>query len=222
MPRGLFITFEGLDGSGKTTQLRRLTAWLTKRLGDEAVVVTRQPGGTTTGDKIRALVLDSRSVRLAPMTEVALMFADRAQAIHEVIEPGLAAGKVVVCDRFTDSTEAYQGGGRELGSKTVLELHGLVCGGLKPDLTLLLLPPLKLSLERARRRNARAADETGDENRFEQEQEGFYGRVWAKYKEIAEREPGRVVAIEGELTIDEVFERVVAAVATRLERRADG
>ena len=217
MPRGLFITFEGLDGSGKTTQLRRLTAWLTKRLGDEAVVVTRQPGGTVTGDRIRALVLDSRSEGLAPMTEMALMFAARAQVIHEVIEPALEAGKVVVCDRFTDSTEAYQGGGRELGSTTVLELHRLLCGGLMPDLTLLLLPPLHGSLERARRRNARTAGEDGDENRFEQEQEEFYGRAWAKYKEIAEREPGRVVAIKGELTIDEVHERVVAAVAARLE-----
>jgi dTMP kinase len=212
----LFITFEGLDGSGKTTQMRRLTAWLTKRLGEEAVVVTRQPGGTATGDKIRALVLDSRSGGLAPMTEMALMFADRAQAIKEVIAPALAAGRVVVCDRFTDSTEAYQGGGRELGSETVLDLHRLVCGGLQPDLTLLLLPPLKGSLERARRRNAREADENGDENRFELEQEGFYGRAWAKYREIAQREPQRVMAIEGELTIEEVHERVIAAVTEKL------
>jgi dTMP kinase len=212
----LFITFEGLDGSGKTTQMRRLTAWLTKRLGEEAVVVTRQPGGTATGDKIRALVLDSRSGGLAPMTEMALMFADRAQAIKEVIAPALAAGRVVVCDRFTDSTEAYQGGGRELGSETVLDLHRLVCGGLQPDLTLLLLPPLKGSLERARRRNAREADENGDENRFELEQEGFYGRAWAKYREIAQREPQRVMAIEGELTIEEVHERVLAAVTEKL------
>ena len=216
MQRGLFITFEGLDGSGKTTQMRRLTAWLTKRLGEEAVVVPRQPGGTSTGDRIRALVLDSRSAGLAPMTEMALMFADRAQAIKEVIEPALTTGKVVVCDRFTDSTEAYQGGGRELGSGTVLELHRLVCGGLQPDLTLLLLPPLKGGLERARRRNAREADENGDENRFEQEQSAFFGRAWAKYKEIAEREPERVVAIEGELTIEEVQERVFAAVAEKL------
>lgn len=216
MPRGLFITFEGLDGSGKTTQMRRLTAWLTKRLGEEAVVVTRQPGGTATGDKIRALVLDSRSGGLAPMTEMALMFADRAQAIKEVIAPALAAGRVVVCDRFTDSTEAYQGGGRELGSETVLDLYRLVCGGLQPDLTLLLLPPLKGSLERARRRNAREADENGDENRFELEQEGFYGRAWAKYREIAQREPQRVMAIEGELTIEEVHERVIAAVTEKL------
>jgi dTMP kinase len=212
----LFITFEGLDGSGKTTQMRRLTAWLTKRLGEEAVVVTRQPGGTATGDKIRALVLDSRSGGLAPMTEMALMFADRAQAIKEVIAPALAAGRVVVCDRFTDSTEAYQGGGRELGSETVLDLYRLVCGGLQPDLTLLLLPPLKGSLERARRRNAREADENGDENRFELEQEGFYGRAWAKYREIAQREPQRVMAIEGELTIEEVHERVIAAVTEKL------
>jgi len=216
MPRGLFITFEGLDGSGKTTQMRRLTAWLTKRLGEEAVVVTRQPGGTATGDKIRARVLDSRSGGLAPMTEMALMFADRAQAIKEVIAPALAAGRVVVCDRFTDSTEAYQGGGRELGSETVLDLYRLVCGGLQPDLTLLLLPPLKGSLERARRRNAREADENGDENRFELEQEGFYGRAWAKYREIAQREPQRVMAIEGELTIEEVHERVIAAVTEKL------
>jgi dTMP kinase len=196
--------------------MRRLTAWLTKRLGEQAVVVTRQPGGTATGDRIRALVLDSRSAGLAPMTEMALMFADRAQAIKEVIEPALTTGKVVVCDRFTDSTEAYQGGGRELGSGTVLELHRLVCGGLQPDLTLLLLPPLKGGLERARRRNAREADENGDENRFEQEQSAFFGRAWAKYKEIAEREPERVVAIEGELTIEEVQERVFAAVAEKL------
>ena len=170
----------------------------------------------STGDRIRALVLDSRSAGLAPMTEMALMFADRAQAIKEVIEPALTTGKVVVCDRFTDSTEAYQGGGRELGSGTVLELHRLVCGGLQPDLTLLLLPPLKGGLERARRRNAREADENGDENRFEQEQSAFFGRAWAKYKEIAEREPERVVAIEGELTIEEVQERVFAAVAEKL------
>jgi dTMP kinase len=147
---------------------------------------------------------------------MALMFADRAQAIHEVIAPALEAGKVVVCDRFTDSTEAYQGGGRELGSTLVLELHRLVCGGLKPDLTLLLLPPLKSGLDRARKRNARAADENGDENRFEQEQGGFFGWAWAKYKEIAEREPERVVAIEGELTIDEVHARVLAAVTEKL------
>ena len=119
MPRGLFITLEGLDGSGKTTQLKRLAGWMQKR--GMTPLITRQPGGTPTGDRIRELLLDSRSQGLAPLAEMALMFADRAQAIAEVIEPALAAGQIVLCDRFTDSTEAYQGGGRELGSAVVLE-----------------------------------------------------------------------------------------------------
>lgn len=217
MPRGLFITLEGLDGSGKTTQIRRLAAWLKKRYPSEDPVLTRQPGGTEAGDRIRTLVLDSRSTGLAPMTEMALMFADRAQAIAEVIQPALDAGRIVVCDRFTDSTEAYQGGGRELGSETVLALHRLLCGDLKPDLTLLLLPGLEASLDRARRRNQRSAGQDGpDESRFEAEQDSFYRRVWEKYREIAQREPERVVLIEGDLSIDEVHEQIAAAVAGRL------
>jgi dTMP kinase len=214
MPRGLFITLEGLDGSGKTTQIKRLAAWMQQR--GTSPVVTRQPGGTPTGDRIRALLLDSGSTPIAAMTEMALMFADRAQCIAEVIEPALSAGKVVLCDRFTDSTEAYQGGGREIGSEIVLELHRLICGGLQPDLTLLLLPSLSACLERARRRNDRQAQVGTDEGRFEQEQDAFFGRVWQKYREIAEREPGRVVLIEGNLTIDDVHEQIVEAVAERI------
>ncbi len=215
MPRGLFITLEGLDGSGKTTQIKRLAAWMQKRGLDP--VLTRQPGGTATGDRIRALLLDSGSTPLAPMTEMALMFADRAQAIAEVIEPALASGRVVVCDRFTDSTEAYQGGGRQLGSERVLQLHRLVCGELQPHLTLLLLPALESSLARARSRNERTTAQTGqDENRFEQEQGEFFKRVWEKYHEIAHREPNRVVLIEGNLSIDEVHDQIVEAVSARL------
>lgn len=215
MPRGLFITLEGLDGSGKTTQIKRLAAWLQKHNLDP--VVTRQPGGTPTGDRIRALLLDSASTCIAPMTEMALMFADRAQAIAEVIEPALASGQIVLCDRFTDSTEAYQGGGRELGSASVLEFHRIVCGNLQPDMTLLLLPSLESSLARARRRNERSVAKTGqDENRFEQEQEAFYSRVWNKYREIARREPRRVILIEGNLTIDEAHEQIIEAVSERL------
>jgi dTMP kinase len=215
MPRGLLITLEGLDGSGKTTQIKRLAAWLQRR--GHAPILTRQPGGTATGDRIRALLLDSRSTDLASMTEMALMFADRAQAIAEVIQPALDAGKIVLCDRFTDSTEAYQGGGRELGSEIVLDLHRLLCASLQPDLTLLLLPSLEASLARARSRNLRAAEQTGaDENRFEQEQDAFYRRVWQKYREIAARENSRVILIEGNLTIDEVHEQIVESVAERL------
>jgi dTMP kinase len=215
MPRGLFITLEGLDGSGKTTQIKRLASWMQKRGLDP--VITRQPGGTATGDRIRALLLDSGSTPLAPMTEMALMFADRAQAIAEVIEPALAAGRIVLCDRFTDSTEAYQGSGRELGSQRVLDLHRLICGDLQPDLTLLLLPALDSSLARARKRNERTVAQTGqDENRFEQEQGEFFKRVWEKYREIAKREPNRVVLIEGNLGIDEVHEQIIDAVSERL------
>jgi dTMP kinase len=215
MPRGLFITFEGLDGSGKTTQIKRLDSWMQKR--GLSPVVTRQPGGTATGDRIRALLLDSSSTPVAPMAEMALMFADRAQAIAEVIEPALAEGKIVLCDRFTDSTEAYQGGGRGIGSETVLALHRIVCGDLQPDLTLLLLPSLESSLERARRRNERQiAQEGHDENRFEKEQEAFFRRVWQAYHALAAREPERVVLIEGNLTIEDVHEQVVEAVAERL------
>jgi dTMP kinase len=215
MPRGLFITLEGLDGSGKTTQIKRLAIWLEKR--GLKPLITRQPGGTVTGDRIREILLDSRSTGVAPMAEMALMFADRAQAIAEVIEPALEAGKIVVCDRFTDSTEAYQGGGRGLGSEAVLELHRLVCGNLQPDLTLLLLPSFDASLARARRRNTREEAQTGkNENRFEQEQDAFHYRVWEKYREIAAREPERVVLIAGDLSIDEIHEQIAEAVAERL------
>ena len=127
----------------------------------------------------------------------------------------------MLCDRFTDSTEAYQGGGRELGSEIVLELHRLLCGNLQPDLTLLLLPPLEASLARARRRNERLSAQTGhDEGRFEGEQEAFHRRAREKYFEIAAREPRRVVLIDGEPSIDEVHERVVAAVARLLASNA--
>ena len=137
MPRGWFITLEGLDGSGKTTQINRLAAWMQRR--GLKPVVTRQPGGTATGDRIRTLLrFDSGSTPIASKTEMALMFADRAQCIAEVIQPALDAGKIVLCDRFTDSTEAYQGGGREIGSQTILDLHRLgdLRRSCKPDLTL--------------------------------------------------------------------------------------
>src|ERR1700729_4263685 len=149
MPRGFFITFEGLDGSGKSTQLRRLKEWL--QSNGLAVTATRQPGGTRVGDRIRALLLDSRTDSLSSFAELGLMFSDRAQSIAEVIEPALAAGHIVLCDRFTDSSEAYQGGGRQLGSQRILDLHAAVCDNLQPDLTLLLLPPIESTLHRARR-----------------------------------------------------------------------
>jgi dTMP kinase len=214
MPRGFFVTFEGLDGSGKSTQLRRLKEWLEAQ--SLAVTPTRQPGGTRVGDRIRSLLLDSRADRISPLAELGLMFSDRAQSIAEVIEPALAAGRIVLCDRFTDSSEAYQGGGRELGSEVVRDLHAALCSGLQPDLTLLLLPDFNRSLARARQRNQRVAAATGsDENRFEKEDTAFYRRVFDKYREIAAREPLRVVAIEGDGSIDEVHQRIVQVVRER-------
>ena len=216
--RGFFLTFEGLDGSGKSTQLRKLAEWL-KAKHDEEIVLTRQPGGTTTGDQIRKLLLDSRT-RIAPRTELGLMFSDRAQCIAEVIAPALEEGKIVLCDRFTDSTEAYQGGGRELGSEVVLELHKVICGGLQPDVTFLLLPDFTRSLERARRRNDRKAGRGPGEDRFEREDELFYRRVFEKYCEIARREPRRLVVIDGDTGIEQVHARILEVVKERLGNRA--
>lgn len=219
MPRGFFITFEGLDGSGKTTQLRRLAASLEAE--GHTVVTLRQPGGTALGDRIRSILLDSRSESalgaIAPPTEMALMFADRAQAIHEVILPALAAGSIVLCDRFTDSSEAYQGAGRKLGSQRILEMHAAACDNLQPDLTILLLPSLEASLKRARRRNQRTAQKQGaDENRFESETDDFYRRIYEKYEEIAAREPHRVFLIRDDASIDQIHTRIREVVAARL------
>jgi len=223
--RGFFITFEGLDGSGKTTQLRRLGAVLTAE--GRRVVSLRQPGGTVLGDRIRGVLLDSRSEAemggIAPAAEMALMFADRAQSLAQVIHPALAEGAVVLCDRYTDSSEAYQGAGRGIGAERVREMHRVVCEGFQPDLTVLLLPPLEGSLARARRRNERNVRVRGtDENRFEREGDEFYGRVYAQYQEIARREPERVVAIEDEAGIEQIAEKVLAVVRKRMEEQGLG
>ena len=217
--RGYFITFEGLDGSGKTTQLRRLATAL-KAEGHD-VVTLRQPGGTVLGDRIRSILLDSKSEAtlgpIAATAEMALMFADRAQSISEIILPALEAGSIVLCDRYTDSSEAYQGGGRQLGSERILAMHAAACGNLQPDLTILLLPPLESSLRRARLRNLRAVKRQGtDENRFECESDDFYRRIYEKYDEIAAREPGRIVVIRDEATIDEIQARIWDLVSSRL------
>ncbi|MGA8879159.1 MAG: dTMP kinase, partial [Candidatus Korobacteraceae bacterium] len=188
--RGKFITFEGLDGCGKSTQLEKLAIALRERGID--VVTTREPGGTETGERVREVLLSSRTAGLDAHAEMALMFASRAQLIAEVILPALNSGKWVLCDRFTDSTEAYQGGGRQLGSETVLRLHDLVCGGLWPDLTILMDSDVGSSVRRARRRNK---DTENDENRFEKESQAFFTRVRDGFLQIARREPQRVVLI---------------------------
>jgi dTMP kinase len=215
--RGKFITFEGLDGTGKSTQMRKLAVAL--RAAGYEVIETREPGGTATGEKIRRVLLDSRTAGLDPLAEMALMFASRAQHISEVIEPGLAAGAIVLCDRFTDSTEAYQGSGRRLGSAPVLELHRVLCGNLQPDLTLLLDSNPHTSVSRARRRNKRDSKTVGrsDENRFEQETRAFFVRVRDGFAAIAKREPGRVVTVDARGTPGQTHGKILEVVRRRLK-----
>jgi dTMP kinase len=215
--RGKFITFEGLDGCGKTTQLEKLAAVL--RSERIEVLTTREPGGTEIGERIRTVLLDSRTAGLDPMAEMALMFASRAQQIAEVVLPALAAGKWVLCDRYTDSTEAYQGGGRELGSDAVLQLHRVLCRGLWPDLTILMDSEVDHSVKRARRRNKIAVDGAQpDENRFEQESKAFFTRVHDAYLAIAKREPQRVAVVDARRPAEIVHPQIVEIVRERLLR----
>ena len=224
--RGKFITFEGLDGTGKSTQLRKLAAAL--RSTGHKVLETREPGGTATGEKIRRVLLDSSTQDLSPMAEMALMFASRAQHIAEVIRPALDRGQIVLCDRFTDSTEAYQGSGRKLGSEAVLELHRVLCGDLRPDLTILLDSDPAMSVGRARLRNQRNSDRTknssksaakshADENRFEQQNRGFFTRVNQGYLAIAARESQRVVTVDARGTPAQTHRRIMELVERRLK-----
>jgi dTMP kinase len=212
LSRGKFVTFEGLDGCGKSTQLNRLANVL-RGEGIE-VVVTREPGGTSIGDCIRGLLLDSRTQQVSPKAELALMFASRMQNIDEQIRPALEAGKFVLCDRFTDSSEAYQGYGRRLGSEMVLELDRVLCGGLRPDMTVLMDSEIAHSVERARRRNQQKA-ELQNENRFEQENRGFFERVHEGFLAIAKREPERVFLIDARRAPDVVHEEIVREVRRR-------
>jgi len=214
--RGKFITFEGLDGTGKSTQMRKLGAVL--REAGHKVIETREPGGTPTAEKIRKVLLDSETAGLAPLAEMALMFASRAQHIVEVIEPGLAAGAIVLCDRFTDSTEAYQGSGRKLGSEPVRELHRVLCGDLQPDLTILMDSNPHASVSRARRRNRRTSKTSSrshDENRFEQENRPFFARVREGYLAIAKREPQRVAIVDARGTPQQTHQKILKIFSSR-------
>ena len=210
--RGKFITFEGLDGSGKSTQLEKLAAAL--RVLGISTELAREPGGTAIGEQIRTLLLDSRTRGLAAHAEMALMMASRAQLTAEVILPALRMGKWVLCDRYVDSTEAYQGAGRQLGSESVLQLHRLLCRDLWPDLTIFMDSDVDASVHRARQRNRSAAGQ--DENRFEQESRAFFQRVHAGYLDIARREPQRFVVIDARPPIPVVQHEILATVTERL------
>ena len=209
----MFITFEGVEGSGKTTQIKRLTARL--EAAGRTVVVTRQPGGCALGQTLRAILLSQKTAGLDDRAELFLYLADRAQHVAEVIRPALAAGAVVVCDRYADSTVAYQGHGRGLDVALLQQLNAVATAGLVPDLTLLLDLDPAVGLTRATSRNA-AAGTAEAEGRFEAERLEFHQRVRAGYRALAAGEPTRFAVVDAAPAPDAVAEAVWGVVSKRL------
>jgi len=205
----LFITFEGIEGSGKTTQLLRVASELRER--GLTVVTTKEPGGTPLADRIRAILLDSRNV-IDPIAEVLLFAASRRQHTVEVIRPASDRGEIVLCDRYTDSTLAYQGFGRLLNLDQLRTLNRWATGDLDPDLTLVYDLPEEVGLGRAVHRNARAVD---DEGRFEAEDLKFHRRVREGYLTLAQEQPHRYAVVDANGSIDEVFDRTLATLRQR-------
>jgi len=206
--RGLFLTLEGAEGVGKSTNIE----FITERLQQQGIefVLTREPGGTHLAEKIRELLLGVSDEPMSELAELLLVFAARAQHIEQLIEPALASGKWVICDRFTDATFAYQGGGRGLSVQTIEQLQTLVQDSLRPDLTLILDLDPTIGMERANNR--------GDLDRFEQEQISFFQRVRQSYLDIAAADPARCKVIDASKPLEEVKIELLAALATGLER----
>jgi dTMP kinase len=200
---GIFITFEGMDGSGKTTQMHRLADRL-RALG-RTVLVTAEPGGPPIAQKIRRIILDAAHAEMSPVAEVLLYFASRAQNVDEWIRPALERGDVVLSDRFTDSSLVYQGVGRGLGVETIQALDRIACRGLKPDLTVLVDVDAEASLARARARNAA---QPHPETRLDDESMEFHRKVHDAYHALAAAEPGRVRVVNGRAPIEEIESEV--------------
>lgn len=199
----MFISFEGIEGVGKTTQLKFM-AEILKKTGIE-VIVTREPGGTLMGEEIRNVLLAHRHEQVSPMTELLLMFAARAQHVDTVILPALKQGKWVLCDRFTDATYAYQGGGRGVLVNTIQSLETLTLGGFKPDFTLLFDAPVMIGLQRVKGRG-------NHPDRFELEEIDFFERVRMHYQQRATEEPNRFKIIDATQPLSKVQETVMQLV----------
>lgn len=193
---GVFVTFEGPEGSGKTTQLRLLADWLQRQGWD--VLTTREPGGTRIGDRVRAILLDPQHTEMLPTTEILLFSAARAQVVGERILPHLRKGGVVLCDRYADSTMAYQGYGHGLDLGVLRTITEFATGGLVPDLTILLDVPVEVGLRR------KAEGLGGEWNRMEQKARAFHERVRAGYREMAALEPDRWLVLDATASIAEV------------------
>lgn len=202
MSQGCFITVEGIEGAGKTTCLERLAARIAAR--GHRLLVTREPGGTPLGEDLRQLLLGHRHDGMADDTELLLMFAARAEHLHARIEPALAAGSCVLCDRFTDATYAYQGHGRGIDLQRIAALETWVQGARRPDLTLLLDLPVAMGLERAGRRSS--------PDRFERQAMAFFERVRQGYLSLAEAHPQRYRVIDAAQPLAAVSDRVTAVI----------
>ena len=203
-----FLTLEGIEGVGKSTQVERLSAALKTR--GIAHVVTREPGGTPLAESIRQVVLTAREEPLPPAAELLLMFAARAVHLANHIEPNLAAGRWVICDRFTDATYAYQGGGRRLSVAPIRELEIMVQGARRPDITILLDAPVERALARAAARNAGSVAD-----RFERERGEFFERVRSVYLARAAAEPDRIIIIDAALAVEEVGAQILEQLKAR-------
>jgi dTMP kinase len=206
----MFITLEGPEGSGKTSQLPALAGYL--RTAGYDVLVTREPGGTAVGDQIREILMNLQNVSIIPRTEILLFLAARAQHVDEVIRPALAAGKVVLCDRFGDSTLAYQGFGHKTDLETLQALLDFSTDGLKPDLTLLVDVPVEVGM-------ARKLDNSSEWNRLDAYALAFHERVRQGYFALAEAEPERWIIVDATKDQDRVQQDIRKAILTRLERR---
>lgn len=212
---GFFITFEGIEGCGKTTQISQLATYLRQQGMD--IVETREPGGCAIADKIRAILLDAQNSAMVAETELLLYAAARAQHIAEVVKPALDAGKTVLCDRFCDATLAYQGYGRALDVAMIEQLNHYACQGVTPHLTLLLDLSVEIGLGRARQRNA---DNCGiNEDRFEQESLDFHQRIRQAYLTLADRHPQRITTIDANGDSATVATRIITAISPLVNHR---
>ncbi|MCR4300922.1 MAG: dTMP kinase [Sulfuricaulis sp.] len=209
MPRRLFITLEGGEGAGKSTNLIFVRQWLQREGCD--VVVTREPGGTEIGERVRDILLHTKQLHITPESEMLLMFAARFEHINKVIRPALAAGKLVLCDRFTDATYAYQGGGRGLPADRIAAVEDWVQGDLRPDLTLLFDIPVEAGRERAGQRS--------EPDRFERENNEFFQRIRATYLARAAREPKRIHVIDASRPLEQVEQQIVSVLQEAVHGR---
>lgn len=212
-----FITFEGIEGSGKTTQIRLLAEHLTNQ--QQTVLQTREPGGCPISDQIRSILLHPNNAAMDSRTELLLYAAARAQHIEQIVRPALNAGKVVLCDRFTDATLAYQGDGRGLDRELIQQLNQLATGDCLPDLTLLFDLPVEIGLDRAKQREVEIQDNS--EGRFEREQLDFHRRIREGYLALAEAEPQRFRVVDAGKSADEVYRQAASFIDEFLNNKAE-